>query len=291
MTNTKTPREQIEEAFEEICSRGRWSRSGHHAQRWAALRCTLVNISTTTGNSANRRREGVMSDSLGDRMKAQYEDRTRYFLPRRTYTILRVDGKAFHTYTRGCEKPFDQPLINAMLKAGIEVCRDVMGVEFGYHQSDEISFLLTDFANTKTEAYFDGNIQKIVSVAASIMTSAFNEGRSKSANFDARVFTIPDYVEVENYFLWRQKDWERNSLQMLCRAHFSHKQLHGKGSADMHEMLHGVGVNWAELPAHHKNGSVLRPTESGWISEAAPNFASNRQTLTDLIPKHWEART
>ncbi len=88
----------------------------------------------------------MAADSLGDRMKGQYEDRTRIMLPRRTYTILRADGKAFHTFTRRCEKPYDRRLVEAFDTAMLELCREAQGSCFGYVQSDEISVLLTDFA-------------------------------------------------------------------------------------------------------------------------------------------------
>src|SRR5690348_14094376 len=120
-----------------------------------------------------------MRDDLGDRMKNSYENRTRYSLPRRTYTIIRIDGKAFHTYTKNLQKPFDAGLYEDIDKAIIEIMPQIQGADFAYTQSDEISILLTDFATTQTNAWFDGNIQKIVSVASSIMTAEFNKQRLK----------------------------------------------------------------------------------------------------------------
>jgi tRNA(His) guanylyltransferase len=113
-------------------------------------------------------------DSLGDRMKGQYEDRARFMLPRRTYTIIRCDGKSFHTFTRHCEKPNDAALAGAMDVAASALCREAQGAKLAYVQSDEISVLLTDFALPTTDAWFDGNVQKMVSVAASVVTEAFN---------------------------------------------------------------------------------------------------------------------
>src|SRR5512137_2136173 len=118
-----------------------------------------------------------MQDALGDRMKGQYEDRTRYSLPRRTFTIIRLDGKAFHTYTRGLKKPFDGDLFADIDTAIINMLPEIQGAVFAYTQSDEISVLLTDFATTQTDAWFDGNLQKMCSVAASIMTAQFNAAR------------------------------------------------------------------------------------------------------------------
>lgn len=176
-----------------------------------------------------------MHDELGDRIKNNYESRTIYYLPRRTYTIIRVDGKAFHSYTCGCEKPFDYNLMACMDATALGLCKQIEGTVFAYSQSDEISLLVTDFAKINTEAWFDGNIQKICSVSASIATAEFNkvqienkwkkqsiglEEILKFAHFDSRVFSIPDPVEVANYFVWRSNDAIRNSISSAARAIF-----------------------------------------------------------------------
>lgn len=246
-----------------------------------------------------------MLDELGDRMKDQYEDRTRIMLPRRTYTILRIDGRAFHTYTRSMEKPFDYGLIADMCNAAIECCSDFQGCKFAYQQSDEVSFLLTDFETTKTEAWFDNNLQKICSVGASSFTRNFNSSR---AMFDARAFTIADPAEVENYFIWRQSDATRNSIQMAAQANFSPKQLHGKGRSDMNEMLFSIGINFNDYPIPARRGVIVRKDcrtqtksfehkkthevssvtfeETFWrIDDSIPVFTQDRKYLRSLIPR------
>lgn len=228
-----------------------------------------------------------MRDSLGDRMKKQYEDRTRFFLPRRTYTIARVDGKAFHSYTRGLRRPFDDDFIGWMNETALALCDEVQGCEFGFVQSDEISLLLTDFAKITTDAYFDGNVQKIASVTASIATREFNLRSSKpTALFDSRVFTIPDPTEVENYFIWRQQDAERNSLQSLCQAHFSAKQLHGASRGAQHELLHGIGINWNDLAPELKRGRLV---SQPWAVSPAPQFTKEREVISALVPRYDQA--
>jgi len=123
----------------------------------------------------------MSKDSLGDRMKDDYENRTRYELPRRSYTLIRCDGKAFHSFTEGCKRPFDDRLIEAMNKTAVHLCSEITGTRLGYVQSDEISILLTDFESPKTQAWFDGNLQKIVSISASLATAAFNHYYKKDA--------------------------------------------------------------------------------------------------------------
>lgn len=240
-----------------------------------------------------------MNDSLGDRMKDQYEDRTRWMLPRRTWTVVRCDGKAFHSFTRGCLKPFDEWLNNAMVGGAMALVREAQGAKFCFLQSDEISVVLTDFDRIETQAWFDGNAQKIVSVAASVVTAGFNHSYprrapanqdQKPAIFDARVFTIPDPVEVENYFIWRQKDAIRNSVQSLAQAHFSAKQLHGAKQGDMLALLEERGIKWEESPINVQRGTVILRDELGWRVEAAPPiFTEDRDYMRNAWAIKGEA--
>jgi len=241
-----------------------------------------------------------MKDDLGKRMKEQYESRTKYFLPRRTYTLIRLDGKAFHTFTRGMKRPYDEIFMDMMNETAMFLASEIQGCKMAYVQSDEISLLLTDFATITTDAWFDGQIQKMASVSASMAAAQFNiltalykiqvEKKDwpdvKLAFFDSRVWTIPDPIEVENYFVWRQKDAVRNSLAMHAQSLFSHKELHGKSQSDMHDMIHAKGENWDKLPEGFKRGRTIvkSPLSSGWtIFE--PDFLKQREILSGLIPK------
>jgi tRNA(His) 5'-end guanylyltransferase len=152
-----------------------------------------------------------------------------------------------------------------MLYATRQTAADMQGFKLAYTQSDEATFLLTDFETHDTQGWFDYELNKVVSISASLFTAYFNDTYEGPwvpghtlATFDSRAFIVPT-DDAPNVFIWRQRDWERNSVQMLARAHFSHNQLHEKGHAEIHEMLHGVGVNWADLPERLKNGTfVLR---------------------------------
>lgn len=190
---------------------------------------------------------------MGDRFK-DYERRSTYYLPRKSFVIVRVDGKSFHGLP--LEKPFDQGFINSMSLAAADLFIWT-GALFGYVQSDEVSLLLTDTRRVETEPWFDFNIAKVVSLTAARMSVAFNKlSRFKDCIFDSRAFVVPEN-DVANYFLWRAKDWERNSLQMLTRSLYSHKECHKANQAKMHEMLHAKGVNWADLPSQQKNGTFF----------------------------------
>ncbi|CAM6004831.1 unnamed protein product [Sphagnum balticum] len=245
---------------------------------------------------------GYMNDELGDRIKSQYEDRTRIMLPRRTYTIIRVDGKAFHTLTRGYKKPFDATLMKMMDQTAIALCKEIQGACFAYVQSDEISILLTDFAKISTNAWFDGNIQKMASIAAACATANFNKQLyNRNANgvslpdsyplamFDARVFTIPDPIEVENYFVWRQNDAVRNSIQMAARAVYSHKELDGKGVSQLHEMLHQKGINWNNYTSGEKRGRVILKRTIQLANEFVGFQNGQSIPPESIIRKEWTA--
>jgi tRNA(His) guanylyltransferase len=196
---------------------------------------------------------------LGTRMK-RYEAVSQNILIKRMPVIIRIDGKAFHTFTKGLE-PFDPDLSQAMHNTAATLVREIQNAKLAYTQSDEISILLMDDATFETDQWFNGNVQKIVSVSASIATAIFNAMyKSKDlALFDSRVFNLAR-EEVQNYFIWRQKDAIRNSLSTYARMFFSHKDLIGKNSRDMHEMLKSIGKNWArDLQPEQKNGlTVMR---------------------------------
>jgi tRNA(His) guanylyltransferase len=198
-----------------------------------------------------------MNDSLGDRMKSNYEDRYRIKLVRRTPVILRLDGKSFHTLTKlHCDKGFDEKFNLSMVETSSKLVNNIQGAKCAYTQSDEISLLLTDFDKLTTDAWFDYNLQKIVSISAAMASVTFSNSFGTTGLFDCRAFNIPK-EEACNYFIWRQKDWIRNSVQMLAQLNFSAKQLHKKSLSDIHEMLHSIGINWADLEDKWKNGIFI----------------------------------
>lgn len=225
--------------------------------------------------------------ALGDRIKENYENRTRFYLPRRTNTIVRIDGRAFHTFTRNFKKPFDKGLRDAMIHGMVSCCKEVQGCKLGYHQSDEVSLWLTDYDDEQTEAFFGGNIQKICSVISSIFTANFNVYLSERlgmpivATFDARVFIIPELPEVANYFLWRMKDCYINSVSSVAQSEFPHAELHCKNTAQQQEMLfQEKGINWSKYENWQKNGTICEKrielfdyVNKGWFCEGAEKFS------------------
>ncbi|MHB8600882.1 MAG: tRNA(His) guanylyltransferase Thg1 family protein [Ktedonobacteraceae bacterium] len=197
--------------------------------------------------------------TIGDRIK-RYEQTSNLSLLPRSPLFIRIDGKSFHTYTRGCNKPFDQNLIDAMVTSAQKTAKEMSGFVAAYIQSDECTFMLEDYDTFETQGWFNYELNKVVSVSASAFTAYFNEAyrdtNPKPALFDSRAFTVP-IDDAPNVFIWRQRDWERNSIQMLARAHFSHRECEHKKVPELHEMLYTKGVNWANLDDQLKNGTFL----------------------------------
>ena len=255
--------------------------------------------------------------TLGDRMKNNYENITRYYLTRRMPVIIRIDGRAFHTFTRGFKKPFDDILVSTMQDTMKYLCENIQGCVLGYTQSDEISLVLTDYAELTTDAWFGNNLQKMCSVSASMATVAFNKffydnmpaeeensgtyykALEKGAMFDSRVFTIPK-EEVCNYLIWRQQDATRNSIQSVGQANFSQKELHGKSCNKIQDMLMlQKGINWNDYSSTLKRGSCCIKTViqdlstevkggespiSKWvIDNEIPIFTQDRNYVEKLI--------
>lgn len=232
----------------------------------------------------------MIKDNLGNRMKTYYEEVSKTKLTRRMPVIIRLDGKAFHTFTRGFKKPFDDIFMKTMQDTMKYLCENIQGCVLGYTQSDEITLVLVDYNKLDTSAWFDYEVQKMTSISASMATLAFNKvfykncedyfdskewlekeylsseeckkymqtmwnAMDKGAVFDSRCFNIPK-EEVTNCVLWRQKDAERNSILSVAQANYSQKQLEGKSCKDLVAKLElEKGIIWGNLPTPQKRGT------------------------------------
>lgn len=215
----------------------------------------------------------MQHSSIGTRMR-NYEDAQKTSLLRRVPVVIRIDGKSFHSFTRGMERPFDDGLMRCMNDTTRQLVKNIEGCEFGYTQSDEISLLLTDYKSIRTMPWFDYKMHKLISVAAGMASNYFTRsyyenflyidsctgvepGELPEVCFDARAFNIPK-DEVVNYYIYRQQDATRNSVQMLGRAHFSQKMMHNKSNDEVQEMLfQEKGINWNDLPVSQKRGTCV----------------------------------
>lgn len=229
----------------------------------------------------------MVKDDLGNRMKKYYEEIPKLRLMRRTPVIIRIDGKAFHTFTRKFLEPFDEVFLFSMQETAKALCESIQGCVLAYTQSDEISLLLIDYNTFETQAWFDYEVQKVCSVSASIATMQFNKILTRNgaghkrfekalemgAMFDSRCFNLPR-EEVTNYFYWRQLDASRNSVNSVAQSIFPHKELHKLScNALQDKMFSEAGVNWNDFPTYQKRGacvvkeSVLSGDDSkyGWV--------------------------
>ena len=249
-------------------------------------------------------------DSLGSRMK-EYEEVYKQKLVPKLPIILRIDGKAFHTFTRGMKKPFDDLLIDTMQKTMLSLCKDIQGAKFGYTQSDEITIICTLDDPIRSQSYFDGKVQKIISITASKATKYFNKHFFNNvreldenpnnfkeivnyqiyfkklflAEFDCRVMTLPEY-DVVNNIIWRQQDATRNSIASLAQANFSHKELQGKNTSQMMDMLvNEKGINWNDLSIYKKRGSsCFKDINNKWkLDLEMPIITENRDYIEEII--------
>ena len=258
-----------------------------------------------------------MRDELGNRLKRNYENVSKTYLTRRMPVIIRLDGKAFHSFTRGFDKPFDSVLSNAMQKTMEYLCKNVEGCVLGYTQSDEISLLLVDYKNLNTDAWFNYAVQKCVSVVSSMATFAFNKffdeciddfyykkekkdmfgcgylevtdgnlynsyekSLDRGALFDARIFNIPK-EEVVNYFVWRQNDCVRNAINSIGQKYFSNNELSHKSTADIKVMLNDYGIAVDSFNERYLNGLIYMKSDS-WDFFTF-QFRQNRKSIEGLF--------
>lgn len=277
---------------------------------------------------------------LASRMKSFYEEVSKTRLLRRIPTVIRIDGRVFHTFTKGFVQPFDDVLIDSMHETMKYLCENIQGCVLGYTQSDEITLILTDYKELTSDAWFNYEVQKVCSIVASMATMTFNKAFAKNvknfdlktayngdteenkrlsriynkavekgAMFDARFFNIPR-EEVTNLIYWRQLDASRNSVNMVGRAYFSHKELLNKSCSQIQDLLMTKGINWNNYPTYQKRGAccvkrevvsnkesdipyplkVMLPqtivkTSKEWIvDEDIPIFKGNgRQYIEELI--------
>jgi len=203
---------------------------------------------------------------MKDRMK-RYESVNKHTLIPRMYSIIRSDGKAFHTFTKGFQRPFCSDLAAAMDSAAKHLLKHVQGAKCAYVQSDEISIVMTDFDNYESQPWVKGQIQKVTSLTASMATSGFNASLASKypektmATFDSRVFQVPTKAEVLNYLIWRQKDAIRNSIAMVAQTHYSQKQLNRQPSVTQLSMIRDAGDNWDNYSEGHKYGRLITKHE------------------------------
>lgn len=241
-------------------------------------------------------------NTLTDRMK-EYEKVSKPFLTIGIPKIIRLDMRAGHTFCKRFDRPFDKIFSDCMVETTKELCKQIPGVVAGYTQSDEISLILNDEVKNGYECFFNGNVEKIVSISASICTLEFNRifqellmnslfepdvalkymDKINKAQFDSRVFCLPNVTEVHNYILSRQEDATKNSIAAVGQAYFTPNELNKKNSSQIQDMLMlQKGINWNDFPARYKRGCIiLKETYTKDVE------LPNREIKKNVTRKHW----
>lgn len=246
-----------------------------------------------------------VNDDLGKRMKEFYENRSKTYLVRRMPVAIRIDGRAFHTFTKRMQRPFDHILMKTMQDTMMYLCKEVQGCVLGYQQSDEITLILVDYAKLDSDAWFDYSVQKLCSLSASMATLAFNKALEanlsayideklnrlyqgveewitpeedayaktinqavlRGAMFDARCFNVP-VEEVTNLIYWRQLDATRNSIQMVAQANFPQKELQHLNTSNLqNKLMLEKGINWSQdfTPTEKRGCCCIKDVNGKWF--------------------------
>ncbi len=207
----------------------------------------------------------MANDGLGDRCK-QYEQQEAGRRAMRGLPLLaRLDGRAFHTFTRDLQRPYEPGMSRCMIDTARYLVQETIA-KVGYTQSDEITLAWYEPSQSTSDYAFDGRFQKLASVLAGLASARFvqlvaRELPHKAAevpHFDCRVWQVPTLADAADVFVWREDDATKNSVSMAAGAHYSDRELHGKDSAAKQELLHARGVNWNDFPAFFKRGTYLQ---------------------------------
>lgn len=263
------------------------------------------------------------TSDFAKRMK-EYEDVRKDYLTKRVPVMIRIDGKAFHTFTRGLAKPFDNILIEAMQQTMKYLCENISGCVLGYTQSDEITLLLIDYKSLAQGAWFGYVKRKVETISASMATMAFNKfytdivkervrkelkgcetetdkkkvtdyytkyaRKCGKAMFDSRAWNMPEF-EVINGFIWRQNDCVRNSIQSVAQANFSAKQLEHKNQKELMDMLMlKKGVNWNDYPIYLKRGTCCVKVPQTYNEGTPDEFTRSKWVIDKEIPTFTKDR-
>lgn len=224
------------------------------------------------------------NDTLGNRMK-DYEgmEAMRKLMPLLPI-MVRLDGRSFHTFTKGLKRPFDTRFQQLMFETTLHLTKETNSV-LGYTQSDEISLVM--LPKQKEEPYFGGRIQKICSTLSAICSVYFYsrleeflpEKKGKFPSFDCRVWNVPTLAEAANTILWRELDATKNSISMAAQCNFSHKSLHGlDGKQKQEKLFKEKGINWDDYPSRFKRGTYIKK-----VTLSTPFL---KEELSELPPKH-----
>ena len=217
------------------------------------------------------------SDTLGDLMKSYEMSMAGVKVMKGIPLLARLDGRSFHSFTKGLPRPYDERLSTCMIETTKYLVEETHA-NVGYTQSDEISLAWFIPADSAADYMFDGRVQKLTSILAGLASAKFlrlviekiPEKADKIPVFDCRVWQVPTIDLAAQAFLWRELDATKNSISMAAHAHFSHKSLQGLNGSEKQERLWSEkGINWNDYPTFFKRGTyVQRKTFERELTEA-----------------------
>ena len=110
-------------------------------------------------------------------------------------------------------------------------------------------------------------------------------GKKYQACFDSRAFSLP-VPEVCNYFIWRQQDAIRNSINSVGHVYFAHNELQGLNTVDLqNKLLKEKNVDWNDYYTAYKRGCCCyRGSENKWIIDTEiPVFTDDRSYIERFV--------
>jgi tRNA(His) guanylyltransferase len=202
--------------------------------------------------------------ALADRCKSFEAAEAGRRAARGTPLLARLDGRAFHTFTRDLRRPYDEAMSRCMIETARYLVQELNAL-VAYTQSDEITLAWFEPADSPTEYPFDGRYQKLASVLAGLASTRFYQlvlelmpaKVREVPHLDCRVWQVPALSDAAEVFVWREEDAIKNSTTMAALAHFTDREIHGKDTATKQEMLLARGVDWRAYPAFFQRGTYL----------------------------------
>lgn len=236
-------------------------------------------------------------DEMGDKLKALEGVEAKRFAQKGKVLLARLDGRAFHTFTKGLPRPFDDRLSNLMIEVTKRLVQE-LNANIGYTQSDEISLVWYQAENSESDYPFGGRFQKLCSILSACATGNFvqllpayiPEKGTQMPLFDCRVWTVDDPSDAFNTFIWREHDARKNAVSMAASAYFPHKELDGVHTQKRIEMLSAIGIDFHSMPRFFKCGTyVARDSVTRFMTDE--ELANVPAEFRDTAAAHPMVRT
>jgi len=178
--------------------------------------------------------------------------------------LARLDGRAFHTFTRDLRRPYEPGMSTAMIETTRYLVHEMTAL-IGYTQSDEITLAWYEPSQSLSDYAFDGRFQRFASVLAGMASARFCQlvvehlpaKVRETPHFDCRVWQVPALQDAADVFVWREDDATKNSITMAAGALLG-PRARRQALGHKQDMLWQKGVNWNDFPSFFKRGTYLQ---------------------------------